>query len=45
MKKTIIKGCESRGDADSPYLTRYTLIERPNWQLCVHVFHRSDADD
>lgn len=45
MAKKIIYGCEERGDADSPYLTRYTLIDRPNWQLCLHVFHRSDADD
>ena len=45
MSKKIIYGCESRGDHDQPYLTRYTLIERKNWQLCLHVFHRSDADE
>jgi hypothetical protein len=43
-RKTIY-GCEARGDGQSAYLTRYTLIDRPAWQLCVHVFHRSDADD
>ncbi|PMD94861.1 hypothetical protein BWI97_15810 [Siphonobacter sp. BAB-5405] len=45
MKKTIITGCEGRGDSNSPYLTRYTLIERKNWQLCLHIFHRSDHVD
>lgn len=43
--KKIIYGCEARGDGDKPYLTRYTLISRPKWQLCLHIFHRSDADD
>ncbi|UOR06259.1 hypothetical protein MUN82_03985 [Hymenobacter aerilatus] len=45
MNKKIIYGCEARGDADSPYLTRYTLLSTRWFQLCVHVFHRSDADD
>lgn len=45
MKKKIIYGCEARGDADSAYLTRYTLVDRPNWQLCLHYFYRSDADE
>jgi hypothetical protein len=43
--KKIIYGCEARGDADSPYLTRYTLVSTRWFQLCVHVFHRSDADE
>lgn len=45
MKKEVIKGCEGRGDADSPYLTRYTLLEFKNWQLCLHIFHRSDSPE
>lgn len=44
FKKMIIYGCESRGDSHSPYLTRYTLVERKSWQLCLHIFHRSDFD-
>lgn len=40
--KRIIYGCEDRGDADKPYLTRYTLVDTGRWQLCLHVFHRSD---
>lgn len=43
--KRIIYGCEARGDGDKPYLTRYTLISIPGFILCIHVFHRSDADD
>ena len=43
-RKTIY-GCEARGDAADAYLTRYTLAKRPGWQLCLHVFHRSDADE
>jgi hypothetical protein len=43
--KKIIYGCQSRGDGDSPYLTRYTLLSTPMFQICLHVFHRSDADD
>lgn len=45
ISKKVIHGCESRGDDKSPYLTRYTLIDRDRYQLCVHVFHRSDADE
>jgi hypothetical protein len=43
--KKIIYGCEARGDGDKPYLTRYTLISLPGFILCLHIFHRSDADD
>jgi hypothetical protein len=43
--KKIIYGCEERGDADVPYLTRYTLINTKLFQVCLHIFHRSDADD
>lgn len=41
----IIYGCEGRGDGDKPYLTRYTLLKRKTFQICLHIFHRSDADD
>lgn len=44
QKKTIF-GCEARGDANSAYLTRYTLIKTRFGQICIHVFHRSDADE
>ena len=43
MRAQIIKGCESRGDADSPYLSRYPLVQLGGYRLCLHVFHRSDA--
>lgn len=53
--KKVITGCEDRGDKNSPYLTRITLLER-GWlwlcvpgkeseKLCLHIFHRSDSDD
>jgi hypothetical protein len=45
LEKELITGCEARGDANSPYLTRYTLIKTEGWKLCYHIFHRSDADD
>ncbi|HET8738055.1 MAG TPA: hypothetical protein VFM69_15800 [Pricia sp.] len=45
IKKKIIYGCESRGDFDKPYLTRYIILNLKNVQLCLHIFHRSDADD
>ncbi|HVS73114.1 MAG TPA: hypothetical protein VHQ47_17800 [Phycisphaerae bacterium] len=45
FKKKIIFGCESRGDADSVYLTRYTLLSAFGRKLCLHIFHRSDADE
>ncbi len=45
MRKKIIYGCEARGDAQSPYLTRYTLLATRWFQLCIHVFHRSDSPD
>lgn len=43
--KKIIYGCEERGDANEPYLTRYTLLSRKSFHICLHVFHRSDAED
>lgn len=45
FKKTIIHGCDARGDGDKPYLTRYTIFEFKNWQMCLHIFHRSDSDE
>lgn len=45
MQKKTIFGCDVRGDGDSPYLTRFTLIGTKLFQVAVHVFHRSDADD
>lgn len=44
-KKKIIYGCEGRGDGDSPYLTRWTLLETKWGRLYLHQFHRGDADD
>ena len=44
IKKKIIYGCEEGELTDSsPYLIRYTLIERKNWQICLHIFKRSDV--
>ncbi len=41
----VIFGCEGRGDGQSPYLTRRTLLSLgPLGKLCLHTFHRSDAD-
>lgn len=45
ITKTIIRGCEARGDAGSPYLTRYTLPRIGPVRANLHVFHRSDADE
>ncbi|MFP5276951.1 MAG: DNA methyltransferase [Acidobacteriota bacterium] len=45
MIRRVIYGCDGRGDGDSPYLTRYTLFSTPWIHLCIHVFHRSDADE
>lgn len=43
--KTVIYGCEARGDAQSAYLTRYTFLQTDIIKICLHIFHRSDADD
>lgn len=42
MKKKIIYGCEARGDERSPYLIRYTFFECKYFQICLHIFLRSD---
>lgn len=43
--KHQIKGCEARGDGDSTYMTRYGLPRMGPIRICLHIFHRSDADD
>jgi len=45
FKKILIKGCDARGDGDSPYLTRYVICWFKNLKVYLHVFHRSDADE
>lgn len=40
--KKIIYGCDSRGDGDSPYLTRWTLASNRLFAVYLHRFHRSD---
>lgn len=40
-----IRGCESDGTADSPYLTRTSLLETRFGNVYLHYFHRSDRDD
>lgn len=46
MKKKIIYGCDTRGDAESPYLTRWTLIDGgKRFGVYLHRFHRGDADE
>lgn len=45
VAKQIIYGCESRGDGKSPYMTRYAFPRIGPVRMCLHVFHRSDADD
>ena len=44
-KSKTIFGCDARGDGDQPYLTRHSLLKTKWFQVCVHVFHRSDADE
>jgi len=41
-KRKIIYGCEARGDADSPYLTRWELISCRWFAIYLHRFERSD---
>lgn len=40
----VIYGCESRGDAHIPYMTRYTIFTSAWFSIKIHVFHRSDHD-
>lgn len=43
MNKKIIKGCDSRGDGEEPYLTRWTLLAKKHLHIYFHKFHRSDS--
>lgn len=43
--KRIIYGCEARGDAHTPYLTRWTLLKLEKLKIYFHKFHRSDSDE
>lgn len=43
-QKKIIMGCEARGDADKPYLTRWTFADTRFGRGYLHIFHRSDHD-
>ena len=43
--KHEIKGCEARGDGESTYMTRYGLPRMGPIRICLHIFHRSDADE
>lgn len=45
FEKKIIHGCEARGDAQKPYLMRFTIIETSKFAIYFHKFLRSDADD
>lgn len=40
-----IYGCDARGDGDKAYLTRHMLVEGRFGRICLHWFHRSDAED
>jgi len=42
--KSTIKGCNARGDGESDYLTRFSLVRCRLFQVALHTFHRSDAD-
>lgn len=44
FSRKVIYGCASRGDENSPYLTRITLLQTRFGRLCLHIFHRSDAE-
>lgn len=41
-KRKIIYGCLARGDAYSPYLTRWELISTSRFAIYLHRFERSD---
>jgi hypothetical protein len=45
IKKLVIYGCEESDEKDKVYLVRYTLFECQFFQICLHVFFRSDASD
>lgn len=41
-KRKIIYGCAARGDAQSPYLTRWELFTCKYFAIYIHRFERSD---
>ena len=43
-KLKIIFGCESRGDAKGPYMSRWEFFRQLE-AAYLHLFHRSDADE
>lgn len=43
MNKKIIKGCDSRGDGEEPYLTRWIILAKKHLHIYLHKFHRSDS--
>lgn len=43
--KKIIFGCDSRGDGQSPYLIRWTLLSCKLGAIYLHKFLRSDSDE
>lgn len=45
FRKGTIMVCDARGDGESPYLTRWTLIEARFGAIYLHKLHRSDPDE
>lgn len=45
MKKITIKGCDARGDGQTPYLTRWYLFQSKHLNIYLHKFHRADSDE
>lgn len=45
MKNITIKGCDGRGDGDTPYLTRWYLFQSKHLNIYLHKFHRADSDE
>lgn len=45
MKKITIKGCDARGDGDTPYLSRWYLFQSKHLNVYLHKFHRADSDE
>jgi hypothetical protein len=39
-----IQGCDATGSW-SVYLTRWAIVDKWGYQMCLHKFHRSDPDD
>lgn len=45
LVRKVISGCAERGDAESYYLVRFTIIENRWGALYLHVFRRSDSPE